>query len=86
MILEEGQVLISEIDWQQVKYPYTMDSQCSFSGLFDIGGCRAGDILWDGQPSPPVTPLPVNGVTFHQPLGQLPQELLVWVHQVANYT
>ena len=77
MVLEEGKVprvLISEIYWQQVEDPCTMDGQSSFSGLLDFGWCRAGDIFGDGQPSPPVTPLPVNGVTFHQPLGQLPQE------------
>jgi hypothetical protein len=30
--------------------------------------------LWDGQPSPPVTPVPANGAAFNQPLGQFPQE------------
>ena len=51
-----------------------MDSQGSFSGLLDSGWCRPGDVLGDGQSSPPVTPLPINGAAIYQTLRQLPQE------------
>ena len=77
VVLEEGEVprvLISEIEWQQVKDVCPMNSQGPSPGHLDLGRSRAGNAIKDSISPSPVTPLPVDGVAINQPLAEFPEE------------
>ena len=51
-----------------------MDPQKPLSGLSNPYMSCTGYTVWYGYPPPSITSLPFDGVTLHQPLGQLPDK------------
>ena len=75
MVLKEGKVprvLISEIARQKVENPGTVYTQSSLPCLLHLRRGSGGNGVGDGNPPPPFTPLPVDGISIYQALADLP--------------
>ena len=75
VVLKEGKVprvLVSEVAWQKVEDPCTVDTQGSLPSLLHLGRGSGGNGVGDGHPTPHVTSLPAYGVPIYQALADLP--------------